>query len=172
MIRRAKARKKGLRALSERKLQITGAAISPIKGCTGAPIIEVLRGAGPFDGFRRLPGNAQKATGQNRKRIASCAPRRPILLSDMFTPAAWRHRDLARLTVKRTSRRHRERLPQRETMAKYCDGIALDRRDILEAAKEFRRLKAHKHLPALRAALAVHQSKCVSKRVEDNADVA
>src|SRR5271167_67900 len=43
---------------------------------------------------------------------------------------------------------------------------------ILEAAKGFRRLKAYKHLPALRAALAAHQSKCVSKRVEDNADVA
>ena len=43
---------------------------------------------------------------------------------------------------------------------------------ILEAAKGFRRLKAYKHLPALRAALAVHQSKCVGKRVEDNADVA
>ena len=43
---------------------------------------------------------------------------------------------------------------------------------ILEAAKGLRLLKAHKHLPALRAVLAVHQSKCVSKRVEDNADVA
>jgi hypothetical protein len=43
---------------------------------------------------------------------------------------------------------------------------------ILEVAKGFRRLKAYKHLPALRAALAAHQSKCVSKRVEDNADVA
>ena len=31
-------------------------------------------------------------------------------------------------------------------MAKYCDGIALDRRGILEAAKGFRRLKAYKHL--------------------------
>jgi hypothetical protein len=41
-------------------------------------------------------------------------------------------------------------------MAKYCDGIALDRRGILEATKGFRRLKAYKHLPALRAALAVH----------------
>ena len=43
---------------------------------------------------------------------------------------------------------------------------------ILEAAKGFPRLKAYKHLPALGAALAAHQSKCVSKRVEDNADVA
>jgi hypothetical protein len=57
-------------------------------------------------------------------------------------------------------------------MAKYRDGIALDRRGIMEAAKEFGRLKAYKHLPALRVALAVHQPKCVSKRVEDNADVA
>jgi hypothetical protein len=36
----------------------------------------------------------------------------------------------------------------------------------LEAAKGFRRLKAYKHLPALRAALAVHQSKCVSKELK------
>jgi hypothetical protein len=43
---------------------------------------------------------------------------------------------------------------------------------VFEVAKGFRRLKAYKHLPAVRAALAVHQSKCVSKRVEDNADVA
>ena len=38
-------------------------------------------------------------------------------------------------------------------MAKYCDGIALDHRRILEAAKGFRRLKAYEHLPALRAPL-------------------
>jgi hypothetical protein len=56
-----------------------------------------------------------------------------------------------------------QRLPQCETMAKYCDGIALDRRGILEAAKGFRRLKAYNHLPALRTALGVHQSKCVTK---------
>ncbi len=43
---------------------------------------------------------------------------------------------------------------------------------MLEAAKGFRRLKAYKDLPVLRAALAAHQSKCVSKRVEDNADAA
>ena len=43
---------------------------------------------------------------------------------------------------------------------------------MLEAAKGFRRLKAYKDLPGLRAALAAHQSKCVSKRVEDNADAA
>jgi hypothetical protein len=43
---------------------------------------------------------------------------------------------------------------------------------ILEAAKGFPRLKAYKHLPALRAELAAHQSKCFGKRVEDNADVA
>jgi hypothetical protein len=36
---------------------------------------------------------------------------------------------------KRTSRRHRERLPQRETMAKYCDGIALDRRRHIEGGQ-------------------------------------
>jgi putative transposase len=43
---------------------------------------------------------------------------------------------------------------------------------MLEAAKGFRRLKAYKHLPVLRAALAALQSKCVIKRVEDNADAA
>jgi hypothetical protein len=43
---------------------------------------------------------------------------------------------------------------------------------VLEAAKGSARLKAYKHLPALRAELAAHQSKCASKRVEDNADVA
>lgn len=43
---------------------------------------------------------------------------------------------------------------------------------MLEAAKGFRRLKAHKHLPVLRAALAAHQSKHVTPRVEDTADAA
>jgi len=43
---------------------------------------------------------------------------------------------------------------------------------MLEATKGFRRLKAHKHLPALRAALAAHQSKYVTQRVERNADAA
>ncbi len=43
---------------------------------------------------------------------------------------------------------------------------------MLEAAKGFRRLKAYKHLPALRVALATHQSKSVSNRVEVNADAA
>ena len=35
---------------------------------------------------------------------------------------------------------------------------------MLEAAKGFRRLKAYKYLPVLRAALAVHQSKYVIQR--------
>jgi len=43
---------------------------------------------------------------------------------------------------------------------------------MLEAAKGFRRLKAYKHLPALRAALAAHQSKYVVQPVEGNADAA
>ena len=44
---------------------------------------------------------------------------------------------------------------------------------MMEAAKGFRRLKAYKHLPVLRAALAAHQSKyVVTQRVEDNADAA
>jgi len=43
---------------------------------------------------------------------------------------------------------------------------------MLEAAKGFRRLKAYKHLPVLRAALAAHQSNCLTQPVEDNADAA
>ena len=39
------------------------------------------------------------------------------------------------------------------------------------AAKGFRRLKAYKHLPVLRAALAAHQSKYVTQ-VEHDADAA
>ena len=34
---------------------------------------------------------------------------------------------------------------------------------MLEAAKGFRRLKAHKQLPVLRAALAAHQTKHIAK---------
>jgi hypothetical protein len=36
----------------------------------------------------------------------------------------------------------------------------------------FRRLKAYKHLPALRVAPAAHQSKYVTQRVEHDADAA
>jgi putative transposase len=43
---------------------------------------------------------------------------------------------------------------------------------MLEATKGFRRLKAHKHLPVLRAALAAHQCKYVIQQVEHNADAA
>src|SRR5207245_704893 len=43
---------------------------------------------------------------------------------------------------------------------------------MMEAAKGFRRLKAYKHLPILRAALAAHQSKYVTQRVEHDADAA
>ena len=43
---------------------------------------------------------------------------------------------------------------------------------MLEAAKGFRRLKAYKHLPVLRAALAAHQCKYLPQPVEDNADAA
>jgi len=42
----------------------------------------------------------------------------------------------------------------------------------LEAAKGFRRLKAYKHLPVLRAALAAHQSNHLTQPIEDNADAA
>jgi len=154
-------------------------------GCTGAPIIEVLRDAGPFDGFcltsAACPECVKSHGTEPQARIASCALRRPTLLSDMFTANFGNLLQKLRLAIftairrdsprKRTSRRHRERLPQRETMAKICDGIALDRRRHIGGG-QFRRLKTYKHLPALRAALAVHQSNCVSKRVEDNADVA
>src|SRR5438270_6005030 len=43
---------------------------------------------------------------------------------------------------------------------------------MMEAAKGFRRLKAYKHLPVLRAALAAHQSKYVTQRVEHDAHAA
>lgn len=44
---------------------------------------------------------------------------------------------------------------------------------MLEAAKGFRRLKANKQLPVLRAALAAHHAKhVVTKPVEANADAA
>jgi hypothetical protein len=40
---------------------------------------------------------------------------------------------------------------------------------VMEAAKGFRRLKVYKHLPILSAALAAHQSKYVTQRVEHDA---
>jgi hypothetical protein len=43
---------------------------------------------------------------------------------------------------------------------------------MMEAAKGFPRLKAYKHLPVLRTALAGHQSKYVTQRVEQNVDAA
>src|SRR6266850_4709153 len=43
---------------------------------------------------------------------------------------------------------------------------------MIEAAKGFRRLKAHKQLPILKAALAAHQTKYVTQRVEHDADAA
>src|SRR5437773_1869894 len=43
---------------------------------------------------------------------------------------------------------------------------------MMEAAKGFRRLKAYKHLPILRAALAAHQTKYITQRVEHDADAA
>jgi hypothetical protein len=111
-------------------------------GCTGAPIIEVLRDAGPFDGFcltsAACPECVKSHGTEPQARIASCALRRPTLLSDMFTANFGFCKSSGSLAIftairrasprKRTSRRHRERLPQRETMAKYCDGIAMDRR--------------------------------------------
>jgi putative transposase len=43
---------------------------------------------------------------------------------------------------------------------------------MLEAIKGFRRLKAYKYLPVLRAALAAHQSKYAVQRVEHKAHAA
>jgi putative transposase len=43
---------------------------------------------------------------------------------------------------------------------------------MMEAAKGFRRLKAHKHLPVLRAAFAAYQSKYITQRVEHGANAA
>jgi transposase-like protein len=44
---------------------------------------------------------------------------------------------------------------------------------MLEAAKGFRRLKAHKHLPALRAALIAHQAKLTTRnKLEENLQAA
>jgi putative transposase len=44
---------------------------------------------------------------------------------------------------------------------------------MLEAAKGFRRLKAHKHLPALRAALTAHQANDTTRnRLEENLQAA
>jgi hypothetical protein len=58
-------------------------------GCTGAPIIEVLRDAGPFDGFcltsAACPECVKSHGTEPQARIASYALRRPTLLSDMFT---------------------------------------------------------------------------------------
>jgi len=40
---------------------------------------------------------------------------------------------------------------------------------MMEAAKGFRRLKAHKHLPELRAALTAHQAKHTNRnKLEEN----
>ena len=63
------------------------------------------------------------------------------------------------------------RLPQREAMAKSRDGTALDRCLHVGGHKGFRRLKAYKHLPVLRAALA-HLSKYFNQPVEHNAHAA
>jgi hypothetical protein len=46
-----------------------------------------------------------------------------------------------------------------EAPALGLDGDALDRSRMQEAAKGFRRLKAHKQLPVLRAALDANQNK-------------
>ena len=40
---------------------------------------------------------------------------------------------------------------------------------MLEAAKGFRRLKAHKQLSALRIALAAHQAKCAANSAVESA---
>ena len=62
---------------------------------------------------------------------------------------------------------------QREAMAKRRHGAALAAAGMLEAAKGFRRLKAHKHLPALRAALTAHQAEHTTRnKLEENLQAA
>jgi hypothetical protein len=80
----------------------------------GTPIIEVLRDAGPFDGYcltsAACPECVKSHGTEPQARIASCALRRATLLSDMFTanfgnllqklqPLGDIHRDPARFTA-------------------------------------------------------------------------
>jgi hypothetical protein len=65
--------------------------------------------------------------------------------------------------------RSRLELARDEVDRVFGDGTAAG---MMEAAKGFRRLKAYKHLPVLRAAFAAHQSKYVTQRVEHDADAA
>ena len=106
MIRRAEARKKGLGKRAEAADYWRRYLANDCQAeCTGAPIIEVLRDAGPFDGFCLTSAACPK-----QARIASCALRRPTLLSDMLTANFGNllqklrqlgdiHRDPARLTA-------------------------------------------------------------------------
>jgi putative transposase len=59
-------------------------------------------------------------------------------------------------------------------MAKCCDGaLRWTAAGMMEAAKGFRRLKAYKQLPILRAALVARAAKhVVTKHVEPQADAA
>jgi putative transposase len=43
---------------------------------------------------------------------------------------------------------------------------------MMEATKGFRRLKAHKQLPILKAALAAHQAKLLKQKLEENLQAA
>src|SRR5262245_30362308 len=61
---------------------------------------------------------------------------------------------------------------QRELLRNTAMALRWTARGIPEATKSFRRLKARKYLPVLRAALAAHQSKYVTQRVDRNADAA
>ena len=116
---------------------------------------------------RRLEQEAPGVCGQHPRRARRDADRQPPWTAGRSFAArspAPTHRE--------HDGHHPPRLPQREALARCRDGAALDRRGMLEAAKGFRRLKAYKHLPVLRAALAAHQSNCLAKPVEDNADAA
>ena len=119
-------------------------------GCTGAPNIEVVRDAGPFDGFCLTSAACSECVKSHgtepQARIASCALRRPTLLSNMFTANFGNllqklrqlgniHRDPARLTAQADIETAPRASAQRETMAKYCDGIALDRRRHIEGGQ-------------------------------------
>ena len=117
MIRRAEARKKGLGKRAEaadywRRYLANDCQAEWAAGARA--IIEVLRDAGPFDRFcltsAACPECVKSHGTEPQARIASCALRRPTLLSDMLTANFGNllqklrqlgdiHRDPARLTA-------------------------------------------------------------------------
>jgi hypothetical protein len=64
------------------------------------------------------------------------------------------------------------RLSQCEAMAKHRHGASLDGGRHIEAAKGFRRLKAYRLLPILRAALVARAAAHAAKEIEPEVDAA